>query len=180
MSSPFIGQIMAFPGTFAPDGWAFCDGALLSVSDYQELFNLIGTTYGGDGSETFALPDLRGRVAIGQGHGPGLSSYPVGTMVGQEEVTLTVAQLPPHSHPVHGANTPGNSDVPASNTVLASPGGQAGSGQYETPAYAPPGVQTALNAASVGYAGGHQQYSNLQPYLTMNFCIALTGAFPHQ
>jgi len=178
MSTPFIGQIMVFSGNFAPDGWALCDGRLLPVSEYPDLFNLIGTTYGGD-SESFALPDLRSRVAIGQGHCPWLSNYPLATQTGVENVTLTVAQLPAHGHPLLAVSAPGTTNVPANNVLLAAPGGQAGSSPYQTPAYAPPGTQTAMNGASVGPAGGSQPHANVQPYTSMSFCIALTGAYPH-
>ena len=177
MSSPFIGQIMVFPGNYAPGGWAVCDGSLLAAADYPELFEVIGTTYGGDG-QTFALPDLRGRVPIAVGQGRGLPSYSLGQKAGQETVTLTIAQLPPHSHRVMAADTPGDSDTPANTTVLSALGGQAAAGEYATPAYAPPRTQTALNAASVGSAGGSRPHNNLQPYLAITFCIALGGTMP--
>ena len=177
MSSPFVGQIMLFAGNFAPEGWAICDGRLLPAEENQALFNVIGTTYGGDHS-MFALPDLRGRVPIGQGQGRGLSPYQIGQTVGAESVHVTTAQLPPHGHVVSAADGPGNSNIPADNTVLSGLGGQAASGQFETPGYAPPGNETALHPRSVGMSGGSQGHGNVQPYLTFNFCIALSGANP--
>src|ERR1700741_95836 len=129
MSSPFIGQIMVFPGNYAPGGWAICDGALLAVAQYPQLFEVIGTTYGGDGQQTFALPDLRGRAPIGQGQGRGLPAFALGQKTGSEAVTLTIAQMPPHSHRAMAADNPGDSNIPASNTVLSALGGQA-SGEY--------------------------------------------------
>jgi microcystin-dependent protein len=180
MSETFLGQIMVFGGNFAPAGWAICDGRLLPIADNQALFSLIGTTYGGDGQSTFALPDLRGRVPLGVGQAPGLSAYQLGEKVGIEQVHLAIAQLPPHSHPVMAVDAAGNGAVPASNTVLASLGGQASAPPYQTPAYAPPGTETALNGVTVGSAGGSQPHTNIQPYLAINFCIALTGPMPTQ
>jgi microcystin-dependent protein len=178
MSSPFIGQIMIFAGNFAPAGFAICDGRLLSVPENAELFQSIGTTYGGDGVDTFALPDLRGRAPLGQGQGRGLSSYQIGQIVGAESVMLTTAQMPAHGHIIRAMDGPGNSNIPANNTVLAGLGGQAASAPFETPAYAPAGGETPLNAGTVGVAGGHQPHQNLQPFLVFNFCIALSGAIP--
>jgi microcystin-dependent protein len=178
MSSPFIGQIMIFGGQFAPAGWALCAGQMLSVAEDNQLFQLIGTTYGGDGVNTFALPDLRGCVPLGQGQGPGLSSYQVGQTVGVESVTLTTSQMPPHGHIVSAVDGPGNSNIPANNTVLSGLGGQAASGQFQTPAYAPPDNETPLNANTIGVTGGSQPHENMQPYLVFNFCIALSGANP--
>jgi microcystin-dependent protein len=178
MSSPFVGQIIMFGGNFAPAGWALCDGSLLPIEEYMELFNLIGTTYGGDGQTTFAVPDLRGRVPISNGQGRGLSNYALGNAVGMEEVRLTQSQLPPHQHPVAAVNQPGNANVPAGNVLLAPLGGQAGSGDFQVSAYAPAGNQTDLNANSVTPAGGSQPHSNIQPYLAVNYCIALEGVYP--
>jgi microcystin-dependent protein len=178
MSSPFVGQIMIFAGNFALEGWAICEGQLLSVAENEQLFNLIGTTYGGDGVSTFALPDLRGRVPLGQGQGRGLSPYQIGQTVGAESVVLRTSQLPPHGHIVSAVDGPGNSNIPAENTVLSGLGGQAASGQFQTPAYAPPASETALHPQSVGMSGGSQGHDNMQPYLVFNFCIALSGANP--
>lgn len=178
MSSPFIGQIMIFAGNFIPEGWAICEGQLLSVAENRELFNLIGTTYGGDSVSTFALPDLRGRVPLGQGQGPGLSPHHIGQTVGAEAVTLTTAQLPSQGHIVSAVDGPGNSNMPATNAVLSGLGGQAASGQFQTPAHAPPGRATPLHPNTVGMTGNSQPHDNRQPYLAVNFCIALSGANP--
>ena len=179
MSSPFIGQIMIFAGNFAPVGWALCDGRLLEISDNEPLFRVIGTTYGGDGTVTFALPDLRGRVPLGDGAGPGLSSYQLGQRVGTESVALTPTQLPSHDHAVNAVNAPGNGNIPARNTLLSAVGGQAASSPYQTPAYAAPSANTAsLGASTVAPTGGGLPHQNLQPFLVFNFCIALSGANP--
>jgi microcystin-dependent protein len=178
MPTPYIGQIIMFAGDFAPQGWVLCHGQLLPIADNPALFQLIGTTYGGDGDATFALPDLRGRVPIGDGQGRSLSNYAIGQQVGVEAVTLTSAQLPPHSHPVAALRGRGSAHVPANNVLLAALGGDAASGQYEVSAYAPARDATELNAHTVGLAGGSQPHNNLQPYLSVNYCIALQGVFP--
>jgi microcystin-dependent protein len=178
MSGPFLGQIMIFAGNFAPAGCAICDGSLLAVADNPQLFELIGTRYGGDGQSSFALPDLRGRVPIGQGQGRGLSPYSIGQSVGVEQVGLTTAQLSPHSHRLNAVAGPGTSNVPADNTLLSSLGGQAASGEFETPAFAPSGNQTPLAVRTIGQTGGGEPHSNIQPYLAINFCIALSGSVP--
>src|SRR6201996_1656006 len=122
MSSPFVGEIRMFAGNFAPAGWAFCNGALLPISENDVLFNLIGTTYGGDGQETFALPDLQGRVPVHMGQGPGLrQSYVVGELGGAEEVTLSGQQLPQHGHAMMASTGPGGSPDPAGNVVGSPP-----------------------------------------------------------
>lgn len=178
MSSPFIGQIMIFAGNFAPLGWALCDGHEEPIAQNQQLFDLIGITYGGDGTTSFAVPDLRGCAPIGQGQGRGLSPYRLGQAVGAETVALTTAQLPSHAHTVNAAAGPGNSHVPAGNTVLSGVGGQAASGQFQTPAYAAPSNETPLDASSIAATGGGRPHDNRQPYLVLNFCIAMSGATP--
>jgi microcystin-dependent protein len=179
MSSLSIGQIMMFAGNFAPAGWAVCDGRLLQIVDYDALFRVIGTSYGGDGTVTFALPDLRGRAPLGQGAGPGLSSYQLGQKVGAESVTLAAAQMPSHVHLVNAVNGPGNTNVPAGNTLLSGVGGQAAAGRYQTPAYAPPSAnQVSLAGNTVSSTGDGQPHPNLQPFLVFNFCIAVSEATP--
>lgn len=166
MSSPYLGEIRMFGGSFAPAGWAFCDGSLVSISDNDALFTLIGTTYGGDGQETFALPDLRGRIPVHQGGG-----YQLGQNGGSEEVTLTVNQIPGHGHAYMGSTDIATQVSPAGQVV-----GQSTSAQLFRTAG---GVQDfATNA--IGPSGGSQPHTNLQPYLCINFIIALAGIFPPQ
>ena len=176
MPTPFVGQIIMFAGNYAPEGWALCDGSLLPVADYEDLFALIGTTYGGDGQETFGLPDLRGRVPIGDGQG--LSNYIIGETCGVETVKLQRDHLPQHSHPVAAVHDLGNTNIPAGNVVLAALGGQAGSGEFQVAAYAPANDLLTLNPNSVSITGGDQPHENIQPYQAVNYCIALAGAMP--
>ncbi|MEL6616244.1 MAG: tail fiber protein [Bacteroidota bacterium] len=162
---PFIGTICSFGFQFAPRGWALCDGQLLPINSNQALFSLLGTTYGGDGRTTFALPDLRGRAALHQGSGAGLSTYRMGQRGGAETVTLNAAQVPPHNHAVPGALVPrtGFSNVgnEGESNVLAS----------HTP-------RTSQNLEMTANAGGGQSHENRPPFLTVSFCIALVGIFP--
>jgi microcystin-dependent protein len=172
MSTPYIGEIRMFAGTFAPVGWALCHGQLIAISENDTLFNLIGTTYGGDGQETFALPDLRGRAPAHYGQGPGISqSYVIGEPFGVEEVTLTVQQIPVHGHALQ-AHPSGGESASAEGRLLAS---APGSSLYvrDTPA-------TDIAPAPVGTAGGSQPHENRMPYLTVNFIISLFGIFPTQ
>jgi microcystin-dependent protein len=167
---PFIGQIMMFAGNFAPQGWAFCDGQLLSIAQNTALFSILGTTYGGNGQTTFGLPDLRGRVPIHPGQGPGLSNYSLGQQAGAETVTLSINEIPGHAHafsPGCSTDTP-NSNSPASCVPAPPDGIQAFS--TEANASMRPG-----NSSSVG---GSQPHSNLQPYNCVSFIIALQGIFP--
>lgn len=157
-----------FGGNFAPAGWMLCQGQLVAISEYETLFNLIGTTYGGDGQDTFALPDLSGRLPVHQGTGPGLSNRILGEKAGVESVTLSVTQLPSHSHALLAS-----SDVP----VGASPAGNV-TGQAAAKLYRPGTPALALNAASVSSVGGSQPHTNLQPYLCVSFIISLYGIYP--
>jgi microcystin-dependent protein len=167
MSDPYIGEIRMFASTFAPVGWAMCDGSLLPISENEALFNLIGTTYGGDGQETFAVPDLRGRFAVHMGNG-----FTIGQASGVEEVTLTINQIPGH---VHGLIASANnaSTANASGNVLS-----------QTPSYTPYLSASPANAPLTNTAvtsnGGSQPHSNLQPYLTINYIISLFGIYPSQ
>ena len=176
-SEPFLGQIQMVGFTFAPRGWAFCDGQLLSISTNTALFALLGTTYGGDGRTTFALPDLRGRVAIHPGNGPGLSNYRLGERGGVERVTLVAAQMPAHSHAATAAlnatDSRGNSAVPGGN-ILAN---KSRTNIYSTAA---PDVTMNSDAVTVevANAGGNQSHENRMPYLGINHIIALQGLFP--
>jgi microcystin-dependent protein len=165
MADPYVGEIRIFAGNFAPAGWMFCEGQLLPISENETLFQLIGTTYGGDGQSTFALPDLRGRLPIHQGN-----SFVLAQSGGVEEVTLTVNQTPAHSHPFI-ASTNNASTVNAQTNILA-----------QTPSYTPyiTGFtpNTPLNAASIGPSGGSQPHTNFQPYLCLDFIISLFGTYP--
>jgi microcystin-dependent protein len=167
-SEPFIAQITMFGGNFAPSGWAFCNGQLLSISSNTALFSLLGTTFGGDGRTSFGLPDLRGRVAIHPGSGPGLSTYRLGQKGGAEQVTLNLNQIPSHSHSVRAFSGQGNLQVPGAGTVLAYDRRET---QYsdQTPD---------VNMAATGPAGGGQAHPNIQPFLGINHIIALWGTFP--
>lgn len=174
---PFIGQIQLFGFNFAPRGWAFCDGRLLSIAQNNALFALLGTMYGGDGQTTFGLPDLRGRVAIGMGQGPGLSNYTQGQLAGVEHVTLNINQIPAHNHLINVSNVDGTSNT-ASGNFLAT-----GNAIIERSTKVPANIYgTSLNATmspqAVALAGSGMPHENMQPYLVLNYCIALQGIFP--
>ena len=173
MSEPFIAEIRIFAGNFAPRGWAFCDGQLLPISNNTALFSLIGTTYGGDGRTTTALPNLQGRAPMHPGRGPGLTSRRLGEKVGIETVSLTEAQIPSHSHTMRGTNQTGGVEVPSNLSSFARRGG--GSFLYQANTSA-----NLVNLASetIRATGGGQAHSNIQPYLTLNFIIALQGLYP--
>lgn len=168
MAQPYVGEIRIFAGNFAPAGWMFCEGQLLPISENETLFQLIGTTYGGDGQSTFALPDIRGRLPIHQGQGTG-SAYIMGQSGGAEEVTLTTQQIPAHNHPLLASADPGGAITPAGNTLGAGASVQV---------YRPIGANVPANAGSVGPAGGSQPHTNFQPYICMNYIISLFGIFP--
>lgn len=172
MSTPFIGEIRLFAGNFAPSGWLFCQGQLLPISEYDALFNLIGTTYGGDGQTTFALPDLRSRVPVHQGTGL-TGSVPLGEQGGVETVTLTTTQIPAHSHVLNGSTATATTTSPGG----AVPGTLPGVTTFGYGADAPP---TTLAPQSLVPVGGSQPHDNLQPYLAVNFIISLFGVFPSQ
>lgn len=166
MAQPYIGEIRMFAGNYAPVGWAFCEGQLLPISENDTLYIVLGTTYGGDGESTFALPDLRGRIPIHAGNGTNPSD-----MMGVESVVLTVGQIPSHTHPLVGTQTIANNAAPAGNTV-------AQTGTFD--GYNSTDGAVALAASSIGAAGGSQPHSNMQPYLCVNFIISLFGLFPQQ
>ena len=166
MSDPFIGQLLAVPYNFAPKGWALCNGQVLPIDQYQALFSLLGTTYGGNGTTNFALPDLRGRVPISSGHGPGLSDYFIGQEGGNESVALTSNQLPSHTHAVSASSAQQTLDAP-SNAVPAVGG-----------AYAPADSTATMAPKMVEPTGAGQPVTVVQPYLTINWIIALVGSFP--
>jgi microcystin-dependent protein len=175
MSQPFVGQVIRVGFNFPPAGWMRCDGQLLPIDQYATLFNLIGTTYGGDGQNNFALPDLRGRVALSMGQGPGLSNYVIGQNGGVQTVTLTSGQNPQHPHTANVINTAGNSQ-PNSSTLLANEGPQ---GITTIFTYAPYDAanQTGLSNASIAPTGG-QPHENRQPFLAITWCISLFGIYP--
>ena len=170
MSDPFLGEIKLFAGNFAPRGYALCQGQLLSIAQNSALFSILGTTYGGNGVNTFALPDLRGRVPVQPGQGPGLSSYTLGEMAGVESTTLTSNNMPIHTHSLGAVAGPGNTNSPVSAFLAA--------GSPEANPYAVGSASTTLSTQAIGTAGGSQPFSLLQPYLCLNFIIALEGIFP--
>lgn len=170
---------MMFGGTFAPNGWMQCAGQLLPISEYETLFNLIGTTYGGDGQSTFALPDLQSRVPIHQGQGTGLSNYIIGEKAGVEGVTLTTQQITSHNHAAMTTAQAGTTNVPGPTTLLADEG-PAGITAVFTYAPYDAANQTTLLPATVGGTGGNQPHENRQPVLAIMICISLFGVFPTQ
>jgi microcystin-dependent protein len=177
MSSPYVGQILMFGGNFAPAGWALCQGQLMPISENETLFNLIGTTYGGDGQSTFGLPNLQGRIPIHMGQGQGLSFYNIGQAAGVESVTLTTQQIPVHNHSVAvktGAG--GDSSKPASTVVLADEFQNSG---QAVNVYTTSVTNTAaLAQQTIGFTGGNQPHENRQPLLVINFIISLFGVYP--
>ncbi len=172
MSEPFLAEIRIFAGNFAPRGWAFCDGQLLPIAQNTALFSLIGTTYGGDGRTTTALPNLQGRAPMHPGRGPGLTARRLGEKVGAETVTLSEAQIPSHSHTARGTTTLSDTGVPSNTTSLGrSVPGQA----YHTDASA---NLVDMASQTLSTTGGGQAHTNLQPFLVLNFIIALVGLYP--
>ncbi|RZK58401.1 MAG: phage tail protein [Hymenobacter sp.] len=174
----YIGEIRIFAGNFAPQDWQFCNGQLVNINDYQALYSLIGTTYGGDGQTTFGLPDMRSRAAVGMGPGPGLSNYQLGQLAGAENVTLTNNQLPAHQHPVQAA--------PRATTGSPAVGSPAGAyfGDQGGKVYAAGPGTTQLAAGSVvgqtAPTGGSQPHTNIQPYQAISYIISMGGIYPSQ
>jgi len=176
MSEPFVGEIKMFAGNYAPVGWALCDGQLVSVSEYDALFSLLGTTYGGDGQTTFGLPDLRGRVPVHMGQGPGLSSRVIGARGGAESVTLTVQQIPSHTH--QARCIPGTGDQQSPQNHVWAQAAIAGTNLYSN---LPPSLtMKSTPTAAIGNTGGSQEHDNLIPYQVLNYIIALTGIYPQR
>lgn len=172
MSQPFVGEIRMFGGNFAPAGWAMCQGQLLPISENDTLFNLIGTTYGGDGQETFGLPDLQGRIPLHQGQGPGITqTYVIGEKAGVESVTLTTNQLPIHTHGFVASTAPALGADPTGNIIAQPPTINLFFGDVAT---------AALNSQAIQGAGGSQPHENMQPFLVISFIISLFGVFPTQ
>ena len=171
MPEPYVGEIRMFAGNFAPNGWMFCEGATLPISENEVLFQLIGTTYGGDGQETFNLPNLASRVPIHMGTGPDGTTYQLGEMAGTESVTLTVQQIPNHTHPLFASTSAGATNSPANKVLAASP---------SVTIFIEDSPDNNLNPNSVTPAGGSQPHENTQPFLCINFIISLFGVFPSQ
>jgi microcystin-dependent protein len=172
MSDPFLGQIIPVALDFAPTGWLPCDGRLIDIGSHAALFNLLGTTYGGDGMTTFGLPDLRGRLAVGSGQGPGLQNYTAGMVAGTEDVTLTLGQLAAHSHPIMAA-ADGSTGLPAADTLLGTPA----SGPF---VYLPGPGNTTLANSSVNFTndGPGGPHENRQPFQAITYIIATEGIYP--
>jgi microcystin-dependent protein len=171
MPEPYVGEIRMFAGNFAPVGWAFCEGQQMPIAENDVLFTLIGTTYGGDGQSTFNLPNLASRVPIHMGTGPSGTTYQIGEMAGTEQETLTVQQIPGHTHPMTGSGDISNTPNPGNNVV-------ARSGQVNM--FFNGSTTNQMDAQSVGPAGGSQPHENTQPFLCINFIISLFGVFPSQ
>jgi microcystin-dependent protein len=169
---PFVAEIRIFPFNFAPKGWAFCDGQILPLSQNTALFSLLGTTYGGDGKSNFALPNMQGNAPMHPGQGPGLSLHDLGETGGSETVTLLESEIPAHSHGVLASTQAGTVRLPSPSMGLAK---SAGTAAYNSTAN--PGL-VQLNDNAIAPAGGDQPHNNMEPYLTLNFCIALQGVYP--
>jgi microcystin-dependent protein len=172
MADPFVAEIRIFPFNFAPKGWAWCNGQLLPLSQNTALFSLLGTTYGGDGKSTFALPELQGNVPIHAGQGPGLSLYDLGQLGGSETVSLLESEIPSHSHQLMASGDPADLNQPSPARSLA----RSSNGF----AYIPPPANATMAPEALSPAGGDQPHNNLMPYLTYYFNIALQGVFPQR
>jgi microcystin-dependent protein len=168
MSEPFIGEIRLFAGNFAPRDWAFCEGQLISIAQNTALFALLGTTYGGNGQTTFALPDLRGRVPMHMGQGPGLSGHTQGEVAGTEQVTLLATQMPPHSHALRASTAAASGSTPAGALL-----GATSVNSYDNTA-----AGTAMATVAIGSSGGAQPHQNMAPTMVLSYIIALAGIFP--
>ena len=169
MADPYLGEIRMFAGNFAPQGWALCQGQLLLISQADALFSLFGTIYGGDGQTTFALPDLRGRIPLHQGQGPSLSNRIIGQKSGLESVAVSAAQLPPHGHQVQ---------VSTANAASVDPAGKQLGNAAEALYRSSGGSLVTMNTSSIASSTGGQQHANIQPYLCVNFIVALAGLYP--
>src|SRR3954470_13521959 len=172
MADPFVAEIRIFPFNFAPKGWAWCDGQILAISQNTALFSLLGTTYGGDGKSTFALPNIQGAAVMHPGQGPGLSLHNLGETGGSATVTLIESEVPAHTHSLNASQGDGTERTPGVG------GGQLLATGIGISQYQAPGALTQLNPNVVAPTGGSLPHNNMQPYLTLNFCIALQGVFP--
>jgi microcystin-dependent protein len=173
MAEPFLGEIRMFGGNFAPTGWALCNGQLLPIQQNTALFSILGTTFGGNGTTNFALPNLQGRVPVHMGQGSGLSNYILGETAGVESVTLQVTQMPAHTHALNASTTPGSSASPQNGVPASGVDSQGGSVSGYVPS-----PNTTMAANAVGMAGSSIPHENRQPLLCVNFIIALQGIFP--
>lgn len=177
MSEPFLGQITVFPYSFPPNGWADCAGQLLPIRQYTSLFSLLGVNFGGNGTSTFALPDLQGRVALGQGDAPGGSSYVIGETGGEESVAIGTPEMAMHTHGLAVTTTHGTVNTPGGQVLAnAQSGGLQGANHGYIYNAAAPTIQ--MTTASITQSGGSQAHNNLQPFLALRYCIALQGVFP--
>jgi microcystin-dependent protein len=174
MSDQFLGEIRIFGFNFAPKGWAFCDGQLMPLSQNTALFSLLGTTYGGDGKSTFALPNFQNSAPLQPGQGPGLSLYDLGEVGGEPTVTLLTTEIPVHSHTPTCLNGAGTSNLPAGNILASAMVGRQGESRYT----ATTGNGPTMSPQALQLTGGNLPHNNMPPYLTLNFCIALTGIYP--
>jgi microcystin-dependent protein len=174
MSDPYVAEIRIFPFNFAPKGWAFCSGQILPISQNTALFSLLGTVYGGNGTSNFGLPNMQGNAPMAPGQGPGLSLYDLGETGGSTSVTLLQTEIPLHNHPVNvGTQDVADVQVPSPTRIL---GKSKNAFAYVPGTPTPSLIQ--MNAAMIGMTGGNLPHNNMQPYLTLNFCIALQGIFP--
>jgi microcystin-dependent protein len=171
MGSPYIGEIRMFAGTFAPNGWAFCNGQPLAISEYETLFVLIGTIYGGDGETTFNVPNLSSRIPIHMGTGPGSVAYQIGQMAGTEQETLSTQQIPVHTHNLMGSTQASDSPSPLGTVTT-----KTAQNIYNNSVL----PDTALSPTSIGLIGGSQPHNNCQPFLCINYIISLFGVFPNR
>ncbi|WP_027003665.1 phage tail protein [Hugenholtzia roseola] len=180
MLEAFIGSIVLFAGNFAPRGWALCEGQILPIAQNTALFSILGTTYGGNGQTTFALPDLRGRVPLSQGQGPGLPNIQLGEMGGQATVTLITPQIPAHTHTLQAANGAATTSTPQNGLLATWNGTEDSEGTNVTGHSFVTGATptTTLAPTSIGSAGGSQPHNNMQPYLGLNYIICLEGIYP--
>ena len=182
MTEPYVGQVLPFGFNFAPRNWAQCQGQIFSISQNTALFSILGTSYGGNGQSTFGLPNLQGSVPVGMGQGTGLSDYVVGETGGESSVTLVSGQMPLHSHPLVATSTVGTS-LGATDNQLAmgtAGGGKGGGGGYQARIYSTnlANATTGLAPQAISIVGQSLRHNNMQPYLAVNFCIALTGVYP--
>lgn len=183
MTEPYLGQIELYGFNFAPRGWALCAGQLIPIQQYSALFSILGTNYGGNGTTNFGLPNLQGRGAVGAGQGPGLSQYDQGQTGGSTSVTLTISELASHNHAFNTTSVQGTTSTAAGNQLGLTQVGDSGKGGgkgWTAQIYSPNASQatTGLAPQSISFNGGGQPHNNMQPYLALNYCIAMSGVFP--